>query len=169
VEFITTKKGIRWVRVVVPDDLVSVIGKKNLMESLETKDNHVATERAPAVIARFQTQIEEASGQVAWEQIATRANRGPNFLSDTARLCVRVRASRPEPVPGIAAAAIQAHIDRKKLGLCAISGLFSGRSAHHKHGGRDIGTGNYLPGRRPQPISRSGDVPTGSSTISRLA
>jgi len=108
VEFITTKKGIRWVRVVVPDDLVSVIGKKNLMESLETKDNHVATERAPAVIARFQTQIEEASGQVAWEQIATRANRGPNFLSDTARLCVRVRASRPEPVPGIAAAAIQA-------------------------------------------------------------
>lgn len=64
--FITTKKGIKWVRLVVPDDLSSAIGKKNLMESLDTKDNRVASERAPAVIARFQTQIAEARGQVAW-------------------------------------------------------------------------------------------------------
>jgi hypothetical protein len=52
--YVTTKKGVRWVRLVVPDDLVSVIGKKNLMETLATKDNRVATERAPAVIAKFQ-------------------------------------------------------------------------------------------------------------------
>ena len=58
--YITTKKGIKWVRLVVPDDLVPVIRKKNLMESLETKDNRVATERAPAVIAKFQQQIAAA-------------------------------------------------------------------------------------------------------------
>src|SRR6266481_4262572 len=62
--FITTKKGIKWVRLVVPDDLVSVIGKKNLMDSLETKDNHVATDRAPAVIARFQQQIANARAKL---------------------------------------------------------------------------------------------------------
>jgi Domain of unknown function (DUF6538) len=56
--YITTKKRVRWVRLVVPDDLVPVIGKKNLMESLETKDSRAATERAPAVIAKFQHQHE---------------------------------------------------------------------------------------------------------------
>ena len=60
--YITTKKGVKWVRLVITDDLVSVIGKKNLMESLETKDNRLATERAPAVIAKFQQQIAEARG-----------------------------------------------------------------------------------------------------------
>jgi hypothetical protein len=55
--YVTTKKGVKWVRLVVPDDLVSVIGKKSLMETLATKDNRVATERAPAVIAKFQQQI----------------------------------------------------------------------------------------------------------------
>jgi integrase len=58
--YITTKKGIKWVRLVVPDDLVSVIRKKNLMESLETKDRHTANQRAPAVIAKLQQQIAEA-------------------------------------------------------------------------------------------------------------
>jgi integrase len=62
--FITTKKGIKWVRLVVPDDLLSVIGKKNLMESLATKDNRVATDRAPAVIAKFQQQIAEARAKL---------------------------------------------------------------------------------------------------------
>jgi integrase len=62
--FITTKKGIKWVRLVVPDDLVSVIGKKNLMDSLATKDNHAATERAPAVIAKFQRQIADARAKL---------------------------------------------------------------------------------------------------------
>jgi hypothetical protein len=40
--------------------LVSVIRKKNLMESLETKDRHTANQRAPAVIAKLQQQIAEA-------------------------------------------------------------------------------------------------------------
>jgi integrase len=62
--YVTTKKGVRWVRLVVPDDLVSVIGKKNLMETLATKDNRVATERAPAVIAKFQQQIAEARAKL---------------------------------------------------------------------------------------------------------
>ena len=53
--YITTQKGIKWVRIVVPDDLVPVLGKKNLMESLETKDNRMAVRRSPAVIAKFQT------------------------------------------------------------------------------------------------------------------
>src|SRR5438128_12506540 len=63
--YITTKKSVKWVRLVVTDDLVSVIGKKNLMESLETKDNRVATERAPAVIAKFQQQIADARAKLA--------------------------------------------------------------------------------------------------------
>jgi hypothetical protein len=58
--YVTTKKGIKWVRLVVPDDLVSVIRKKNLMESLETKDRHTANQSAPAVIAKLQQQIAEA-------------------------------------------------------------------------------------------------------------
>jgi integrase len=62
--YITTKKGVKWVRLVVPDDLVSVIGKKNLMETLATKDNRVATERAPAVIAKIQQQIAEARAKL---------------------------------------------------------------------------------------------------------
>jgi integrase len=62
--YITTKKGIKWVRRVVTDDLVSVIGKKNLMESLETKDNRVAIDRAPAVIAKFQQQIADARAKL---------------------------------------------------------------------------------------------------------
>jgi hypothetical protein len=62
--YVTTKKGIKWVRLVVPDDLVSVIRKKNLMESLETKENRLATERAPAVIAKFQQQIAEARAKL---------------------------------------------------------------------------------------------------------
>jgi hypothetical protein len=66
--FITTKKGVKWVRLVIPDDLVPVIGKKNLMESLETKDNRVASERSPSVIARFQEQIAQARGQATWEK-----------------------------------------------------------------------------------------------------
>ena len=62
--YVTTKKGVKWVRLVVPDDLVSVIGKKNLMETLATKDNRVATERAPAVIAKIQQQIAEARAKL---------------------------------------------------------------------------------------------------------
>ena len=62
--YITTKKGIKWVRIVVPDDLVSVVGKKNLMESLETKDNRVAIQRAPAVIAKFQQQIADSRSKL---------------------------------------------------------------------------------------------------------
>jgi hypothetical protein len=45
--FITTKKGIKRVHLVVPDNLVSVIGKINFLESLDTKDNHVASRRRP--------------------------------------------------------------------------------------------------------------------------
>src|ERR1700730_3093525 len=63
--YITVKKRVRWVRLVVPDDLVRVMRKKNLMESLETKDNRVATERAPAVIAKFQQQIADARAKLA--------------------------------------------------------------------------------------------------------
>ena len=48
----------------MPDDLVSVIGKKNLMETLATKDNRVATERAPAVVAKIQQQIAEARAKL---------------------------------------------------------------------------------------------------------
>jgi hypothetical protein len=62
--YVTTKKGIKWVRLVVPDDLVPVIRKKNLMESLETKENRVATERAPAIIAKLQQQIAEARAKL---------------------------------------------------------------------------------------------------------
>src|ERR1700736_2838272 len=62
--YVCTKKGVKWVRLVVADDLVSVIGKKNLMESLETKDNRVATDRAPAVIAKFQQQIADARAKL---------------------------------------------------------------------------------------------------------
>jgi MFS family permease len=38
------QKGIKWVRLVVPVDLVSVFRKKNLMESLATKDRHTANQ-----------------------------------------------------------------------------------------------------------------------------
>ena len=62
--YITTKKGVKWVRLVVTEDLVSVIGKRNLLESLETKDNRLATERAPAVIAKFQQQIADARAKL---------------------------------------------------------------------------------------------------------
>ncbi len=62
--FITSKKGIKWVRLVVPDYLVSAISKKNLLESLETKENRVATDRAPAVIAGFQQQIADARAKL---------------------------------------------------------------------------------------------------------
>ncbi len=62
--YVTTKKGIKWVRLVVPENLVSLFGKKNLMESLETKDNRVATERAPAVIAKFQQQMAAARAKL---------------------------------------------------------------------------------------------------------
>jgi hypothetical protein len=41
-DFVVQKKGIYWVRVVVPDELVKIFGKKNLMESLCTKDPTVA-------------------------------------------------------------------------------------------------------------------------------
>jgi hypothetical protein len=58
--FIVKKKGIWWVRVVVPAELVPLIRKKNLLESLHTKDHRIAVERAPAVIAKFQKQIAEA-------------------------------------------------------------------------------------------------------------
>ena len=55
--FVTTKKGVKWVRVVVPDELQSVIGKKNLMASLETKDSRVATDRACPRTPRSSTRI----------------------------------------------------------------------------------------------------------------
>jgi hypothetical protein len=58
--FIVKKKGIWWARVVVPAELVPLIRKKNLLESLHTKDHRIAVERAPAVIAKFQKQIAEA-------------------------------------------------------------------------------------------------------------
>lgn len=63
--YITTKKGVKWVRLVVTDDLLPVIGKKNLMESLATKDSRVAIERAPAVIAKLQQQIADARAKLA--------------------------------------------------------------------------------------------------------
>jgi integrase len=62
--YITTKKGVKWVRLVVTDDLLPVIGKKNLMESLATKDSRVAIERAPAVIAKLQQQIADARAKL---------------------------------------------------------------------------------------------------------
>ena len=62
--YVTTQKGIKWVRLVVPDDLVRAVGKKNLMEGLETKDNRAATDRAPAVIAKFHQQIAEARAKL---------------------------------------------------------------------------------------------------------
>ncbi len=62
--FIVKKKGIWWVRIVVPDELVPLIGKKNLLESLHTKDHRIAVEKAPAVIAKFQQQIAAARAKL---------------------------------------------------------------------------------------------------------
>jgi hypothetical protein len=63
--FIVKKKGIWWVRVVVPEGLYEFLShphtdKKNLLESLCTKDRSEATNKAPAVIAKFQAVIAEA-------------------------------------------------------------------------------------------------------------
>jgi hypothetical protein len=86
--YITTKKGIKWVRLVVPDDLVSVIRKKNLMESLETKDRHTANQRAPAVIAKLQQQIAEARAKRGGYVYGRGVQRLPQ------RLCSCLRSSR---------------------------------------------------------------------------
>jgi hypothetical protein len=62
--FIVKKKGIWWVRAVVPEGLYEFLShphtdKKNLLESLCTKDRSEATNKAPAVIAKFQAVIAE--------------------------------------------------------------------------------------------------------------
>lgn len=59
-DYLVLKKGVYWIRLVVPPDLVKIIGKKNLMESLETKDKTVAKTKKHAVIARFQDQLVQA-------------------------------------------------------------------------------------------------------------
>jgi hypothetical protein len=59
-DHVVLKKVVYWVRMVVPPDLVKIIGKKNLIESLETKDKTVAKTKKHVVIARFQDQLVQA-------------------------------------------------------------------------------------------------------------
>jgi len=59
-DHVVLKKGVYWVRMVVPPDLVKIIGKKNLMESLRTKDKTIAKAKKHAVIVRFQDQLLQA-------------------------------------------------------------------------------------------------------------
>ncbi len=63
-DHLALKKGVWWVRIVVPPDLVKAIGKKNLMESLDTKDKTVAKSKKHAVIAKFQERLGEARDQL---------------------------------------------------------------------------------------------------------
>src|ERR1700758_3037588 len=63
-DFVVQKKRIYWVRVVVPDELVKIFGKKNLMESLCTKDPTVAKHTRIPVIAKFQAEIAAARAKL---------------------------------------------------------------------------------------------------------
>src|SRR5215467_871265 len=63
-DFVVQKKGIYWIRVVVPEELVKIFGKKNLMESLCTKDPTVAKHARIPVIAKFQAEIAAARAKL---------------------------------------------------------------------------------------------------------
>jgi len=63
-DFVVQKKEIYWVRVVVPEELVKIFGKKNLMESLCTKDPTVAKHARIPVIAKFQAEIAAARAKL---------------------------------------------------------------------------------------------------------
>ncbi|HEY4030455.1 MAG TPA: DUF6538 domain-containing protein [Caulobacteraceae bacterium] len=56
--------GVWWVRVVVPADVRSVIGKTELLATLSTGDNIEAVRLGTPVIAQFKRQIADARGEV---------------------------------------------------------------------------------------------------------
>jgi len=61
------KRGsVWWVRVVVPADLRSVIGKTELLESLGTGDDVEAVRLGTPILAKFKQQIANARGQVPY-------------------------------------------------------------------------------------------------------
>jgi len=59
-DYLVLKKGVYWVRVSVSEDLRAIIGKKNLMESLCTKDPKVAKNKKHAVVAKFKERLVQA-------------------------------------------------------------------------------------------------------------
>ena len=54
------KSGVYRVRRAVPDDLRSVVAKRELIQTLDTKDPAEAKRRAPPVVARFDAVLEAA-------------------------------------------------------------------------------------------------------------
>lgn len=61
------KSGVWRVRISVPPKLRELIGKRELIESLSTKDHAEAKRLAPAVLARFQERISRAErGELFW-------------------------------------------------------------------------------------------------------
>jgi hypothetical protein len=57
------KTGVYRVRIAVPSDLRAVVGKRELVSSLRTKDTAEARRLAPAVVQRFQNEIAAARGE----------------------------------------------------------------------------------------------------------
>jgi hypothetical protein len=55
-----SKTGVYWLRKVVPEVLRAAIGKRELVQSLGTKDPKEARAKAPAVIAAFEAVLEAA-------------------------------------------------------------------------------------------------------------
>jgi hypothetical protein len=58
------KTGVYWVRKVVPVDLRAVVGKRELLESLRTKDPAEARTRHTEVLARFDALLATARAQL---------------------------------------------------------------------------------------------------------
>jgi hypothetical protein len=54
------KTGVYWVRKVVPEALRSAVGKRELVQSLGTKNPKEARAKAPVVIAEFEAILEAA-------------------------------------------------------------------------------------------------------------
>ncbi|HEX3349377.1 MAG TPA: DUF6538 domain-containing protein, partial [Acetobacteraceae bacterium] len=67
------KTGVYWVRKVVPAALRPAVGRRELMQSLRTKDPKEARSKAPAVLAQFEATLEAARlGGGAGRQVSLR-------------------------------------------------------------------------------------------------
>lgn len=62
-QYILMRSGIYYVRIAVPHELREIVGKNELKRSLNTRDRHEASQRAPALIASFQRELDRARDQ----------------------------------------------------------------------------------------------------------
>jgi hypothetical protein len=82
--FAHPKTGVYWLRKVVPADLRKIVGKRELKETLQTKDPRQARAKAPTVLARFDAIIAVARKRI----IATAENGGSQASErEIAALC----------------------------------------------------------------------------------